>query len=126
MMFPTSVLLIPKSDEHPWVMLVTIKAIVWLEQASLEHKPVNQVLMGAMTEVPELETITGRSPAVFKHWASEEVATEAILDWHGAETVTALEQGRWVTKSEGNDDVLTYVGGIAETEATKGATKASG
>ena len=86
----TLALLIPRSDEHPWVMLVRIEAIVWLEQASLEHMPVNQVLTGAMTEFPELETRTGRSPAAFRHWASEEAATVAMLDWHGAETATTL------------------------------------
>jgi hypothetical protein len=94
MMLETLALLIPRSDEHPWVMLVTIEAIVWLEQASLEHKPVNQVLTEGMTEVPELETRMLRSPAVFIHWASGEVATEAMLDWHGVETVAALKWGK--------------------------------
>ena len=90
-MVETLAVLIPRSVEHPWVMLVTSAAIVWLEQASWEHKPVNQMLRGVMREVPELAMRMGRSPAAFIHWASEEIATAAMLDWHEAETVTALE-----------------------------------
>jgi hypothetical protein len=58
----------------------------------LEHKPVNQVLMGPITEVSGLPTKMGGIPAAFKHWASGEAAIAARLDWQGAETVTALEK----------------------------------
>jgi hypothetical protein len=81
-----------RSDEHPWVMLDTNAARVWLEHASLEHKPVNQVLMGPITEVPGPPRKIGGIPAAFKHWASVETAIVARVDWHGAETVTALEK----------------------------------
>ena len=71
-----------KSDEHPCVILVTNAARVWFEHASLGHMPFNQVSIGPMTEVFELPTKMGASPAAFIHWASGEATISASLDWH--------------------------------------------
>jgi hypothetical protein len=71
-----------RSDEHPFVRLVTSAARVWFEHASLEQKPVNQVLRGGTTELFESPRKIGAIPAAFIHCASGEEAIPARLDWH--------------------------------------------
>jgi len=56
-----------RSDEHPFVRLVTSAARVWFEHASLEQKPVNQVLKAGTTEAFESPSKIGTSPAAFIH-----------------------------------------------------------
>lgn len=45
-----------------------------------------------MMEAPWPVVKIGRTPAALRHWASEEAAIAARLDWHGAEIATVLEQ----------------------------------
>jgi hypothetical protein len=74
-----------RSVAQPVVMLVTMSAMLLLEQGPREQRPFNQVSTGVTTELDPAKKTWSR-PLGLRQSDSELAATPRIVLWHSVET----------------------------------------